>query len=130
MATYVPRVLVCGNVEVFNEKIGKPAEVVGQINFMKSGDDVKLFFGERDLNGEDIKNLLDGAAEYLIFTDDFELYNYLEKFPKNRQVMSAEAFAKINSDGFFSYDMFKVFIGLLNQKNFSGRVLDFDCFGS
>ena len=128
MATYVPRVLVCGNVEVFNEKIGKPAEVVGQINFMKSGDDVKLFFGERDLNGEDIKNLLDGAAEYLIFTEDMELYDYLEKFPQNYQVMSAEAFAKMNPDGFCSMDMLMLLGDLLNQKNFSGRVLDFDCF--
>ena len=111
MATYVPRVVVCGNVEAFQKKIGdKPAEVIGQINF------------------SELDKFQFGAAEYLIFTDDLELYNYLEKFPKHWQVMSAEGFAKINPDGFFSYEIFGFIINLLNQKNFSGRVLDFDCF--
>ena len=118
MATYVPRVVVCGDVEAFQKKIGnKPAEVVGRINFK-----------EKNFTADDIKNLLEGAAEYLIFTDDLELYNYLEKFPKHRQVMSAEGFAKINHDGFFSIEMRQHIGGLLNQKKFSGRVLDFDCF--
>ena len=117
MATYVPRVLLCGDVEAFQKKIGnRPVEVVGRIDFK-----------EKNFTAEDIKNLLEGAAEYLIFTDDLELYDYLKKFPKHWQVMSAEGFAKINSDGFFSIEMHHHIGNLLYQKKISGRVLDFDC---
>ncbi|MBR4904152.1 MAG: DUF4422 domain-containing protein [Selenomonadaceae bacterium] len=98
MATYVPRVSVCGDVEKFKKIIGdKPVEIV------------------------------DDEAEYLIFTDPLELDNYLENSPLNTQVMSAVAFAKKISDGFFSYKAFAVLNKILG-KNF-GRVLDFDgCF--
>ena len=118
MATYVPRVLLCGDVEAFRKKIGdRPAEVIGQIDF-----------NEKNFTAEDIKNFLNDAAEYLIFTDDLELYNYFKKFPKHWQIMSVEGFAKINPDGFFSCEIFGFIIALLNREKFSGRVLDFDCF--
>ena len=78
MAIYVPRVLVCGNIEEFRKKIGdKSVEVVGQIIFEKKEEDVKLFFGEKILTSEDISKILDGAAEYLIFTDALEFCFYL-----------------------------------------------------
>ncbi|MBR4641146.1 MAG: DUF4422 domain-containing protein [Selenomonadaceae bacterium] len=117
MAKYVPRVLVCGDVEAFRKKIDRPAEVVGQIDFK-----------EKNFTAEDIKNLLENTAEYLIFTDDAELYDYLKKFPKHWQSMSVEGFAKINRDGFFSCDILEFIIALLNREKFSKRVLDFDCF--
>ena len=114
MAKYVPRVLICGNLEDFKKIIGdKPAEVVGQINF-----------AEKNLTGEDLRQMLDGAAEYLIFTDDIEFYHYLENFPLNWQVMSATAFAKKIHGGFFSNKMLATFNQVLNQKKFS-HVLDF-----
>ncbi|MBR4153607.1 MAG: DUF4422 domain-containing protein [Selenomonadaceae bacterium] len=97
MATYIPRVMIRGDVGKFNKIIGdKPAQIV------------------------------DDAAEYIIFTDPMELENYLENSPLNTQVMSATAFAKKIHDGFFSYKMFAVLNKILG-KNF-GRVLDFDAF--
>lgn len=104
--TYVPRVIVCGDVDEFKKIIGdKPVEVVGQIDFAE-------------------KNF---AAEYLIFTDALEFRDYLEKFPLNTQVMSATAFAKKIRGGFFSYKMFALLNQILNQKIF-GRVLDLDAY--
>ena len=128
MATYVPRVLVCGSVEDFRKKIGdKPAQVVGKIFFEMTGDDVKLFFGERALTADDIKNFLDGAAEYLIFTDALNFYYYCRTFPLNEQVMTAETFAKKIHGGFFSKEIFVLLESLLEAENFS-RALDFDAF--
>lgn len=113
MASYVPRVIICGSVEEFRKKIGdKPAEVVAQINV--------------DELDDAIKNLIDGAAEYLIFTDYDKFYSYLLKFPYNSQVISAETFAKKIHDGFFSIEALAQLSNLLKLKNFSARVLDFD----
>lgn len=128
MATYVPRVLVCGDAAEFRKIIGdKPVEVVGQIISEGTGDDIKLFFGGRSLRGEDIARLLDGTAEYLIFTDALDFSDYLEMFPRNSQAMSARAFAEKIHGGFYSTTMFAQMVDVLNE-NFSGRVLDFDCF--
>ena len=84
MAIYIPRVLICGDVEDFKKKIGsKPVEIVGQIKFDKTDDDINLFFGEQNLTKDDITKLLDGSAEYLIFVDTLEFYYHLKKFPHN-----------------------------------------------
>ena len=127
MATYIPRVLICGNVEEFKKKIGnKPVEIVGQIIFDKTGDDVKLFFGEKVLTSENINQMLDGVAEYLIFIDALEFYYYLEKFPPNAQIMTVDVFVKKIHDGFFSYNMIKTFGRLLSREKFLRCMLDFD----
>lgn len=127
MASYVPRVLICGNIEAFKEKIGnKSVEIIGHITFNKTGDDVKLFFGEHALTEKDIKNLLDGVAEYLIFVDALDFYYYFKNFPANAQVISAETFAQKFHDGFFSIEMFYLLKELLNHKKFR-HVLDWDC---
>ncbi|MBO4780702.1 MAG: DUF4422 domain-containing protein, partial [Selenomonadaceae bacterium] len=88
--------------------------------------EAQLFFNGRALNGEDIRNLLDGAADYLIFTNPLEQRDYMETFPLNTQVISATAFAKKIRDGFFSYEMFALIHELLKEEIFR-RVLDFDC---
>ena len=127
MATYVPRVLICGSVEKFREKIKMPVEIVGQIFLQETDDEVKIFFGEQILTtDEDIKNLLDGTAEYLIFVDAYDFYRYCKKFSSEVQVMPIETFAKKFRGTFFSQEMFFTLLNLLNEKNFSGRVLDFD----
>ena len=107
MATYVPRVVVCGDVEAFRKIIGsKPVEVVGQVNF------------------EGAKNF-DDAAEYLIFTDPLEHREFVDNTAYNPQVMSATAFAKKICDGFCSIKTIALLNEFLNQKKFR-RVLDFD----
>ena len=124
MAKYVPRVLICGDVAEFKKIIGnKPAEVVGQAKF----DNGKLFLNNRELNAEDIRQLLDGTAEYLIFTDALAFRNYLEIFPLNTQVISAAAFAKKIHDRFFCNKALALLNKVLIQKKIS-RVLDFDCY--
>ena len=125
MAIYVPRVLICGDVGEFKKIIGdKPAEIVGQIDF----DDAKLFFGGKFLTGKDIRHLLDGFAEYLIFTDDMQFHDYLEIFPLNTQVLSAKSFAKKIHGCFFSNKNLALLQHVLNRKKFQGRVLDFDSY--
>ena len=129
MASYVPRVLICGSVEKFKKKIGdKPAEIVGKVIFEDTGDDVKLFFGEHALTSEELCQILNDVAEYLIFTDDMEFDVYNIKFPLNWQVMSADSFAKISHNGFFSYSIVRIIAALLTNKYDFNRVLDFDCF--
>ena len=104
MAIYVPRVLICGDIAEFKEIIGdKPVEVVGEVIFGRAGDEVQLFFDERALSGEELRILLDGAADYLVFTDVLEHRDYLEAYPLNTQVISASAFAKKIRGKFFSF---------------------------
>ena len=126
MATYVPRVLVCGSIEEFRKIFDKPAEIVGQIILRETNDDIELFFDEQALSDEDIKNLLDGTAEYLIFVDALDFYRYCKKFLLKVQVMPLKTFVKKFRGTFFSHEMFFRIINLLNEENFSGRVLDFD----
>lgn len=129
MATYVPRVLLCGDATAFKKIIGdKPVEIVGQVTCERTGDEVKLFYGGQLLTDEKLSRLLDGAAEYLIFTDPLELNYYLEPLKFKPQVISATTFAKKIRDGFFSYAALALLTDVLNHKNFSGRALDFDCF--
>lgn len=98
MATYVPRVKICGDVETFRKIIGnKPVEIV------------------------------DGNEEYLIFTDLLEHREYVDQTAYNPQVMSATAFAKKISDGFVSIRTIALLNELIKQKKF-GRVLDFDAY--
>ena len=128
MAIYVPRILVCGDIEEFRKNFGnKPAEIVGQIILQKTTDDVKLFVGERILTNEDIFQLLDGIAEYLIFNDEMDLNFYLKKFKANTQIMSVKTFVRKVYNGFFSFDIFLRLENLLNKESFR-RVLDFDSF--
>ena len=128
MATYVPRVLVCGSVEEFIKKIGnKPVEVVGQIIFGKTDEDINLFLGERALTDEKIRRLLDGAADYLVFVDALDFYYFLKKFSPSSQVMPAETFARKKFDGFSSKENFFLLESLLIEKKI-GRALDFDAF--
>ncbi len=117
MAIYIPRILLCGDIEEFRKKIGdKPVEVVEQIDFK-----------EKNFTSGEIRNLLDGTAEYLIFTDALEHREYLENSEWNSQVMSATAFAKKIHDGFFSIKALALLSQVINQKNFK-RVLDFDSY--
>ncbi|MBR0287534.1 MAG: DUF4422 domain-containing protein [Selenomonadaceae bacterium] len=128
MAIYIPRVLICGDIGDFRKNFGdKPAEIVGQVILSKTDDDVKLFLGERALTNEDIIQMLDGMAEYLIFVDDLDFYYYLGKFSPNSQVMTAKTFAKKIHDMFFTQEQFFLLEGLLDYKNFK-HVLDLDCF--
>ena len=125
MATYVPRVLLCGDVAEFKKIIGdKPAEIVGQVNF----DNAKLFLDGKSLSGENIRQLLDGVAEYLIFTDDMQFHDYLDAFPMNTQVFSAKSFAKKIRGCFFSNKNLALLQHVLNRQKFQGRVLDFDSY--
>ena len=128
MANYVPRVLVCGSIEDFAKKIGdKPVEVVGQMTLKKTDDNVNLFLGGRTLTNEELHQLLDGAAEYLIFVDPLDFYYYYTKFSLISQITSAESFARKIYSGFFSLESFILLQALLNEKNLN-RVLDFDAF--
>ncbi len=129
MATYVPRVLLCGDAATFKKIIGdKPAEIVGQVTCERAGDEANLFYGGQLLTDEALNRLLDGTAEYLIFTDLLEHRDCLEISKLRPQVISAPAFAKKIRDGFFSYVTLALLVEVLNRKNFSGRVLDFDCY--
>ena len=129
MATYVPRVLLCGDAEEFKKIIGnKPAEIIGQVTCKPAGDEVTLFYGGRILTDEELVRLLDGTAEYLVFNDPLEHRDYLIPFKLKPQVVSAPYFAKKIYDGFFSYKVLEILLNMLNRENFSRHALDFDCF--
>ena len=128
MAIYVPRVMICGSVDELKKILGnKPIEVVGQITFERTGESGKLFFNGYELNGEALRNLLNGSAEYLLFTDYISFTLCLNSYPRNEQMMTAAAFAKKNYDGFSTTKMLNIFQAILKEK-ISGRVLDFDCY--
>ena len=128
MATYVPRVLICGDAEEFKKIIGdKPVKVVGQIFFRQAGDEAQIFFNGQALDDETIRYLPGDFAEYLLFTDALTFNKFLETFPLNIRAMSARAFAEKNFDGFYAIETFVSLRKVLNE-NFSGHVLDFDRF--
>lgn len=128
MATYVPRVLICGDTEEFDKIIGdKPVKVVGQIFFRRTGNKSQIFYNGQPFDDKIVRYLPDNLAEYLIFTDALEFDDFLKTFPLNIRAMSARAFAEKNFDGFYSLEVLVDMCKVLN-KNFSGRVLDFDAF--
>lgn len=128
MATYIPRVLICGDTATFGKIIGdKPVKVVGQIFFRRAGGESKIFYNGQPLDDKTVRYLPDNFAEYLLFTDALEFDDFLKTFPLNIRAMSARAFAEKNHGGFYSVEMLVDMCKVLN-KNFSGRVLDFDGF--
>ena len=124
---YVPRVLICGSVEEFRRVMGdKPAQVVGQVTTAVENDDTNFFYDGHPLTDGELKQLLDGTAEFLLFTDALILHFFREKFSLNFQVMPAETFARKNFDGFHTNKIFLDLKDFLEYMKFSGRVLDFD----
>ena len=92
MASYVPRILLCGDVNSFRGAVKMPVEVVGKISFIGSPEhgDTPIFARDKDelafvpkelrifLDGVEIsvdalKKILEGTADYIVFNDDKEL---------------------------------------------------------
>lgn len=115
MAKYIPKVIVCGYIDAFRKIIGdKSVTVVKQIEISEVDEQIKL--------------LIEGAAEFLIFTEATDFFYCREKFPYNVNVMTAETFAQIYSKDFAVNKLSVVLKLLFRAEKFSGRVLDFDCY--
>ncbi|MCR5834517.1 MAG: DUF4422 domain-containing protein [Selenomonadaceae bacterium] len=129
MATYIPRILLCGNIEEFKQTIGdRPVEIVGMVSAERTEDNLNLFLDGKKLTDDDIAALTDGTFDYLVFTDKLDYTMYLKYFSVKDQATSSTAFAKNFRDGFFTFTGLLVFCKILNDVKFFNHVLDYDCF--
>ncbi len=86
---YVPRILLCGDVNSFQSAAGNMAvEIVGQISFTGSAErgenlifarhdymnyykpgEIKIFLSGAEISADELRKLLDGAVDYIVFDD-------------------------------------------------------------
>ena len=95
MAKYIPRVIICGDVAKFRDTVGS-AEIVGQVTFTKTGNEIQLLYGGQPLTGDNIRQLLDGTAEYLLFTDALNPLRSWDKYFFGGRAANQKFFTTVN----------------------------------
>ena len=145
---FVPRILLCGDEKNFS---GLKIQIVGKISFKGAAerDEVFLFrtledldklpFDERSfqifLNGEEIsadalKNILAGAADYIVFADGGEFvcrFNELYRLGLQDRFITRETLATYAAENFYALQNVVKFSELLSRLKIS-RLLDADTF--
>lgn len=87
--SYVPRILLCGDVNSFQSAAGDMAvEIIGEISFTGSAErgenfifvrhdcmdyykpsEIKIFLNGAEISADELRKLLDGAVDYIVFDD-------------------------------------------------------------
>ena len=149
---YIPRIILCGDRENFLRRIGgRKVDIIGQISFkgaaergelvifadtdnlssMKlSPEKFQIIFDGAEISFEDLRNLLDTVADYIVFENDYEIISRLTELIqlgfKDRFITTA-SLLKYARDNFYSKINAEWLI-----KNLSGlkisRLLDVDNF--
>ena len=146
--SYVPRILLCGEESSFREAAaGMAVEVVGKISFTGSPEhgenflfpnpkdalafvpkDLKIFLDGKEISGDALKKILDGAADYVVFDSRGEFvgrHNDLCALKIFEQCIPRETLFRQARHNFYSAKNFVILSKILREKNFS-RVLDVD----
>lgn len=145
---YTPRILLCGSLEKYlNIKI----KVVGQISFRGAAErgtliipsdidylerqplnaeDFQIFLNGREISFDDLRGLLDVAADYIVFENSGEL---LARFSELCQIGLRDRFITIESllryaaDNFYSVANAKGLVNILRDRDIA-RLFDADFF--
>ena len=143
---YTPRILLCGelknipNAKIIGRITFKGAAERGEFFLFRSLKDLdslpfdeasfKIFLNEEEIAVDDLKKILDGAADYIVFEDSNELTcrsNELYKLGLHDRFITRETLMKYAADNFFSLQNATNLGKLLRQLNIS-RLLDADIF--
>ncbi len=130
---FVPRILIAGDEELARNSIGdKPCEILGtlKLNFFNDFKSLQIFSGEKALTLEDLKNILTGTADYIVFTDINEFvkcFAFLAGLGQGGQLVSLNTFTEKIHDEFFSTMNVSYFFVALKESK-AKSLLDFDAF--
>ena len=130
---YTPRILLCGDLQKFLAAMqGRKIEVVGQISFSGAAErgtlaipsdvdylerqplnpeDFQIYLNDAEISFDDLRGLLDGAADYIVFANASELlarFNELCQLGLRDRFITFESLLRYAADNFYS---------VINSKN-------------
>ena len=150
---YTPKILLCGDREKFLQKIGdRQVEIIGQISFKGaaergefrivanlnndlkkstlSEEDFQIFLDGAEISFAELKKILNGTADYIVFENDNEIAaRLIELYQLNilEQVATTKTLLKCANDNFYSIANAEILIKGLRRLKIS-RLLDVDNF--
>ncbi len=147
MASYVPRILLCGDVNSFKNAVNMAVEVVGKISFIGSPErgenyifakaedalafvpkELRIFLDGAEISVDALKKILDGTADYIVFDDGRELIgrqNDLCSIRILEQVIPRETLFRQARRNFYAPSNFYSLAKILRDNKIS-RLLDVD----
>ena len=148
--SYVPRILLCGDVESFRSAAGDMAvDIVGQISFTGSPEcgenyiflnadnlaeykptDLHIFLNGEEISGDELRKILDGVADYIVFDNEDEFaarHNDLYSLKIFGQFISRETLFRQARHNFYLIQNLDILSKLLRDNKIF-RLLDVDAF--
>ena len=148
MAGYVPRVLLCGDESSFKNAASEmPIEIVGKISFKGSAErgeiyifnnpedafayvpkDFRIFLNGEEISVDELKKILDGTADYIVFDDGMEIIARQNDLHANRiieQAVTRETLFRQARHNFYAPKILYDLADLLRDNKIS-RLLDVD----
>jgi len=148
--SYVPRILLCGDVESFRSAAGDMAvDIIGQISFTGSPEcgenyiflnadnlaeykptDLHIFLNGEEISGYELRKILDGVADYIVFDNEDEFaarHNDLYSLKIFGQFISRETLFRQARHNFYLIQNLDILSKLLRDNKIF-RLLDVDAF--
>lgn len=144
---YVPRILLCGDVNSFRAAANMQVEIVGQISFDGSPErgenyifsnlddfiayvpkELHIFLNGKEISGDALRKILDGAADYIVFDDAGEYAvrnNDLASLKILGRFIPREVLFRQARYNFYTYQNFGSLVNILRDNKIS-RMLDVD----
>ncbi len=144
---YVPRILLCGDVNSFRAAANMAVEIVGQISFIGSPErgenyifpnpndllafvpkELHIFLNGEEISGDELRKILDGTADYIVFDDAGEYAarnNDLASLKILGQFIPRETLFRQARHNFYAYQNLRSLVNILRDNKIS-RVLDVD----
>lgn len=146
---YLPRILLCGNVNSFRQAANMNFELVGQISFTGaaergeflifpagvdmseySTEDFRVFLNGEEISVDTLRKILDGTADYIVFDNDGEFiarYNELYALGFTERFITRDNFFRQARHNFYSYQNFLKLADFIRENKLSS-LLDLDGF--
>ena len=146
MEGYIPRILLCGDIDSFRQTANMDVEIVGQISFTGATErgenyifpnpeylaayvpgEIRIFLDGAEISADDLRKILNGTADYIVF-DSTELIgrqNELYYLNIAEQAIPCETLFRQARRQFYSYINFLTLKKILREEKFS-TLLDVD----
>ena len=149
---YTPRILLCGDLQNFLAATQERAiEVVGRISFRGAAergnltipsdvdylerqplnaDEFQIYLNGAEISFDDLRGLLDGAADYIVFDDANEMlarFNELYRLGLRDKFITRDTLLRYAADNFYSVMNNKSLVKILRDGDFV-HVFDADFF--
>lgn len=145
---YVPRILLCGDLNSFRHAAADmQVDIVGQISFTGAAErgenflfatvqdleayvpkDFRIFLDGKEISADTLRNILDGAADYIVFDDGGEIIgrrNELHALKLSGRLLTRETLFRQARRNFFAHENFPTLARFLRDNQIS-HVLDLD----